>query len=130
MTVILFSSTAEQHAQKLERVLERFEKANLQLHLGKCAIAQPQVNYLGYTLTEEVSASSDKVETVKNYPIPRNAKDVKAFLGLASFYCRLVPKLAETAKPLMQLIRKNHEFVWGPAHRASGWFYYGNYSEC
>jgi hypothetical protein len=60
--LILFSNTAEGHAQKLERVLERFEKTNLQLLSGKCAIAQTQVKYLGYTLLEKgISASSDKV---------------------------------------------------------------------
>jgi hypothetical protein len=116
--LILFSNTAEEHAQKLERVLERFEIANLQLHPVKCVIAQPQEKYLGYTLSEKrVSASSDKVEAVKNYPTPRNAKDVTAFLGLASFYRRLVPNFAETAKPLTQLTRKNQEFAWGSTQK-------------
>jgi hypothetical protein len=81
--LILFSNTVEEHAQKLGRVLERFERANLQLHAGKCAIAQPQIKYLGYTLSEKgISASSDKVDAVKHYPIPQNAKDVRAFLEL------------------------------------------------
>jgi len=69
--LILFSKTAEEHAEKLERVLERFERANLQLHPGKCVIAQPKVKYLGYVLSEKgVSASSDKVDAFRNYPTP------------------------------------------------------------
>jgi hypothetical protein len=44
---ILFSKTAEEHAQRLEEVLSRLEEANLQLHPGKCVIAQPEVRYLG-----------------------------------------------------------------------------------
>jgi hypothetical protein len=39
------------------------------------------------------------------------------FLGLASFYRRLVPKFAETVKPLTQLTRKNQEFAWGIAQQ-------------
>jgi len=35
--IILFSSSAEEHARRLERVLQRFDRANLQLHPGKCA---------------------------------------------------------------------------------------------
>jgi hypothetical protein len=46
--VILYSKTLEEHAQRLEHVLQRFDKENLQLHPGICAIAQPQVKYLGY----------------------------------------------------------------------------------
>jgi hypothetical protein len=106
--LILYSDSKEEHSRKLERVLERFERANLQLHPGKCAIAQLQIKYLGYRLSEKgVSASPDKVAAVKNYPNTRNAKDVRAFLGLAFFYRRLVPKFAETAKPLTHLTRKN-----------------------
>ena len=50
-------------------------------------------------------------------PDTRNAKDVRAFLGLASFYRRLVEKFAETAKPLTKLTRKGQEFHWGPSQQ-------------
>jgi len=53
MDVIIFSKSAQEHAQRLENVLRRFYKTYLQLHPGKCVIAQPQVNYLGYVLTEK-----------------------------------------------------------------------------
>jgi hypothetical protein len=113
--VILFSDTAEEHAQRLENVLRRFDEANLQLHPGKCVFAQSEVHYLGFVLSEKgVSASPDKVEAVQNYPTPRNVRDVRAYLGLASFYRRLVPDFAEIAKPLTQLTRKGQEFTWGP----------------
>ena len=73
-------SQREEHAARLENVLERFDKANLQLHPGKCAIAQPRVNYLVYVLSDNgVSASADKVKAVKNYPTPRSPKEVRAF---------------------------------------------------
>jgi hypothetical protein len=69
------------------------------------------VQYLGYVLSEKgVSASTDKVKVVREYPTPRNVRDVRAFLGLASFY-RLVPNFAEIATPLTKLTRKDQEFV-------------------
>jgi hypothetical protein len=55
-----------------------------------------------------------KVKAVKQYPVPKNVKDVRAFLGLASFYRKLVPNFAEVAKPLTMLTRKNQVFAWGP----------------
>ena len=61
------------------------------------------------------SASADKVKAVKVYPTPKNAKDVRTFLGLASFYMRLVPKFAEAVRPLTTLTRKNQDFKWGPS---------------
>jgi hypothetical protein len=116
---VVFSKTAEEHARRLESVLQRFDKANLQLRPGKCVFAQTRVNCLGYVLSDKgVSASADKVKAVKEYPAPKDAKDVRAFLGLASFYRRLVLKFVEVAKPVTILTRKSQEFVWGPSQQA------------
>ena len=35
-SVIVYSSYADKHARRLENVLQRFDRANLQLHPGKC----------------------------------------------------------------------------------------------
>ena len=116
--IVIFSSTAEEHALRLENVLRRFDQANLQLHPGKCVFAQPRVQYLGFVLSEDgISASPDKIKAVKDYPVPQNVKDVRAFLGLSSFYRRLVPNFADIAKPLTTLTRKDQKFVWGPSQQ-------------
>jgi len=106
--VIVFSKSAEEHAPRLENVLRRFDEANLHLHPGKCVFAQSKVQYLGFVLPENgVSASTDKVKAVREYPTPTNVTEVRAFLGLASFYRRLVPNFAQIAKPLTTLTRKD-----------------------
>jgi hypothetical protein len=64
-----------------------------------------------------VAASADKVKAVREYPTPINAKDVQAFLGLASFYRRLVPNFAKAAKSVTILTRKNQNFIWGPSQQ-------------
>jgi hypothetical protein len=45
--VIIYSKTIEQHVRRLEHVLDRFDRANLQLQPSKCVFAQPEVKYLG-----------------------------------------------------------------------------------
>jgi len=65
-------------------------------------------------IRERVTASPDKVKAVREYPTPKNVKDVRAFLGLASFYRKLVPNFAELAKPLRILTRNNQVFSWSP----------------
>ena len=57
------------------------------------------------------------MKAVRNYPTPANVKDVRAFLGLASFNRRLVPDFAELSKHLTVLTRKDHEFIWGPSQQ-------------
>ena len=111
--VIVYWNTIEEHASRLEHVLERFERANLELQPSKCVFVQPQVEYLGYVISRDgIRASPEKTRAVKNFPVPRNAKEVRSFLGLASFYRRLVPKFAQIAKPLTELLRKHMPFAW------------------
>jgi len=90
----------------------------LQLHSGKCVFAQPQAPYLDFILSEDgISPSPDKVKAVRQYPKPKSVKDVRAYLGLTSFYWRIVPNFASIAKPLTTLNRKNQEFIWGPSQQ-------------
>ena len=110
---IVFGRTIEEHAGQLEHVLQRFERASLQLQPGKCVFAQPRVEYLGYEVSREgISASPAKNKAVQCYPTTRNVKEVRSFLGLAAFYRRLVPNFAQLAKPLTELLRKDAKFRW------------------
>ena len=59
----------------------------------------------------------DKVKAARDYPTPKNVKDVRAFLGLASFYRRLVQDIATLAKPLTELTKNDRPFLWGPSQQ-------------
>jgi len=109
--VIVYGNNIEEHARRLGHFLERFDRANLQLQPGKCVFAQPQVEYRGYIVSRDgIRASPDMTKAVKNFPIPKNVKKVRSFLGLASFYRRLVPQFANIANPMLELLRKDTPF--------------------
>lgn len=52
-------------------------------------------------------------------PTPTNTTEIKRFLGLASYYRRLIPKLASMSEPLVRLTRKNLPFIWTSEHEAA-----------
>jgi hypothetical protein len=49
---------------------------------------------------------------VKIYPAPENKKQVKQFLGLASYYRKFIPHLSEIAYPINYLTKKDVPFTW------------------
>ena len=50
--------------------------------------------FLGHVLSaDRISANPEKVDKVKDWPVPSNAKELHSFLGLASYYRRFIPKL-------------------------------------
>jgi hypothetical protein len=57
-------------------------------------------------------AADDKIRAVQQYPVPKSVKEVRAFLGLCSFYRRLVPHFADIAKLLTELTEKDQIWQW------------------
>jgi len=90
-----------------------FRRANLQLQREKCVFAKDKFTYLGFELSYRgIEASPDKVKAVQDFPTPQSVKNVRSFLGLASFYRRIVPHFADIAKALAQLTKKDKIWDW------------------
>ncbi len=72
-----------------------------------------QVPFLGhYVSREEVEVDPMETASVQDWPTPRTVKDLRAFLGLASYYLRYIPKFASVAMPLMGLTKKDAKLIW------------------
>ena len=55
---------------------------------------------------------------MKDFPVPENRTEVRAFLGLASYYRRFIPNVAAIAKPLTNATKtKEEKLSGGPVKR-------------
>ena len=71
------------------------------------------VSYLGHVVSAEgISTEKDKTETIRTWPRPQSVREVRGFLGLASYYRRFVEGFARIARPLHQLTEKGRRFEW------------------
>lgn len=117
---ILISSNFESHLRLISQVFEKLKEAGLSLNEEKCKFAKPQLKYLGYVVDQGgLRVDPEKVEAVKDYPVPRGPKDIRRFLGLASWYRRFIKDFAEIAAPLSRLNRKNAKWCWSSEAEAS-----------
>ncbi|XP_075497877.1 uncharacterized protein LOC142535347 [Primulina tabacum] len=53
-----------------------------------------------------------KVEAITEWPRPKNATDIRSFLGLAGYYRKFVKGFSSIAVPLTRLTQKNSKFSW------------------
>ena len=107
--ILCHSSTFEQHLEHLSAIFQRLRNSNLKLNPKKCQFAAQRVEYLGHIMSDKgIQANPDKTDIVKNFPRPRNRKEVKSFLGLCNFYRRYVKGYADIVNPLNQLLKKEN----------------------
>ena len=107
--------TLEEHNQNLCQVLEKIRAAGLRLKPKECFFAKLQVEYLGHVVSAMgIETDPKKIEAVQEYPIPVNVKEVRFFVGLASYYRRFIPHFARIAGPLHTFTKKDVAFVWTP----------------
>ena len=113
---IIYSRTEAEHIELIDWVLTRLEDEGYFAHPGKCAFMQSEVNFLGHVVTRAgVSMQQHKVQAIRDWPVLRSVKDVRAFLGLAGFYRRFVAGFSRIAQPLTDLTKTadGEAWVWG-----------------
>ena len=82
---IIYSKTIAEHNEKFERFLQRLRKANLKLQPDKCEFLKTEVIYLGHVLSKEGLKPDPHIEVVREFPQPKNIKNIRQFLGLAGY---------------------------------------------
>lgn len=114
--IIVVSKTFDDHISLLNRVLDRLKSANLTINYGKSKFFRSELKYLGYVVDERgLRTDPSKIQSIVDYPTPCNRKEVKMFLGTASYYRRFIQNFSDIAAPLNALTstRKNAPpFVW------------------
>ena len=103
--ICIFSSSIDEMLNRVEMVLKCLQDFNLKIKPKKSFFFQSKVLFLGHMLSKEgISPNPEKVQKVKDWPVPSNAKEVHSFLGLASYYRQFIPQFAKWANPLHNLI--------------------------
>ena len=111
--IVIFSKDFAEHIERLEKVFEALNEAGLTLRSSKCHFAQREVNYLGHIVSATgVQPDPGKTEAVSSYPVPKNTKELRQFLGLANYYRRFIANYAKIAGPLHKLLTKEKNFQW------------------
>ncbi|KAL6578234.1 hypothetical protein OROMI_010562 [Orobanche minor] len=110
--ILIYSPSWESHLQDLKVVLNILWENQFMVNKKKCSFGQQRIEYLGHIIDGEgVTMDPKKIEAVLDWPIPRNIKGLRGFLGLTGYYRKFIRHYGSIARPLTDLTKKD-AFKW------------------
>lgn len=111
--ILIYSKTLEEHTALLAQVFEIIRQHQFFVKLSKCSFAQSQIEYLGHCISAaSVTTEPSKIKAVQQWPVPKNLKELRGFLGLTGYYRKFIRHYGMLSRPLTELLKKNVSFVW------------------
>ena len=108
---LVYGDSFEYALANLEKVLKRCIEANLSLSNKKCFMMLNEGIVLGhYISSHDIKVDPSKIQIIVDLPIPKTQKEVRSFLGYASYYRRFIEHFSKIALPLFKLLAKDTPF--------------------
>ncbi|EFA11958.2 hypothetical protein TcasGA2_TC005045 [Tribolium castaneum] len=110
--ILIPTKTMYENIAILKEVLKVLVKNKLELRFDKCEFLLDKVKYLWYNIDKNgISPSDDNVKAIKEFPTPKNFRELHSFIGLLSYFRKFIRDFATVSKPLSELL-KAKEFIW------------------
>ncbi|KAH0750729.1 hypothetical protein KY290_029961 [Solanum tuberosum] len=110
--ILIYSPDHQTHQQHLQTVLHLLSVNSVFANPKKCLFGRHQVGFLGHVISQDgVAVDSKKISAVLEWPVPKNVKELRGFLGLTGYYRRFVKNYGIISCPLTKLTKKD-AFTW------------------
>ncbi|GJW67298.1 putative nucleotidyltransferase, ribonuclease H [Tanacetum coccineum] len=107
----IFGISFDHCLKNLEKMLKRYEEANLVLNWEKCHFMVKEGIVLGHKiLGSGIEVDKAKIEVILILSYPTNVKAIRSFLGHAGFYRRFIKDFSQIACPMTQFLVKDAPF--------------------
>ena len=92
--IIVYSTTAEDHMEHLERIFAALQITDLKIKVSKCEFFKEHVSYLGFLIGETgIRCDRSKVEAINKITTPTSIEEVHQFNGMCLYYRKFISHL-------------------------------------
>ncbi|GJT03391.1 putative reverse transcriptase domain-containing protein [Tanacetum coccineum] len=111
--ILIYSRNKEEHEEHLKLILELLKKEELYTKFSKCEFWIPKVQFFRHVIDSKgIHVDPVKIESIKDWASPKNATEIRQFLGLAGYYRRFVEGFSKIANaPILALPKGSENLV-------------------
>ena len=120
--LIVLGRTQSEHLANVREALTLMRTHKLYGNVRKCCWMQRECKFLGHVVSAAgIRMDPDKISTVRDWPLPKDATQLRQFLGFANFFRKFICGMASMCAPLHDLTHRSVHFgdAWTEAHTAA-----------
>lgn len=96
--VVIFSKTFVENIEHWETVTQSIADHGMKIKVPTCSFAQQRVDFLGHVVAKNGAyVDPKKIDAIQSFPRPKNASQLRSFLGISGYYQRFVSGFASTS---------------------------------
>ena len=112
--ILAHTKNHDEQLVALRNCFQRLREYNLKLSIDKSTFGAEETEYLGFKISSEgILPGTDKTRAVKEFPPPRTVKQIRQFVGLASFFRDHIRDFSRISGYLTSLTRKSSDWKGG-----------------
>ena len=115
--IIVYSSSIDDQLRRLKKFFLKLTENNLRLMSENCYFFQTEVSFMAYTVTPNgIKKDDKKIEAIPEWPVPKNVKELKRFLGLTEYMRKYVSHYTQWVNPGLLYTTSNEGFLYTHAN--------------
>ena len=100
--ITVCGKTQADHDANVAKLREAAKKYNLTFNENKTISSTSSIQLLGYCIEKgKIKPDPERLQPLKNLPVPSDAKSLKRAVGLFSYYSQWIPKFSDIIHPLV-----------------------------
>jgi len=112
----VYDDSFDKYLENLSLILKRCIETNLVSKYKKCYFMVEQGIVLGHVVSScGLEVDKAKIDVISSLPYPSCVREIRSFLGHASFYRNFIKDFSKITAPLCKLLAKEVDFVFDQA---------------
>lgn len=112
---LIWGSTIEENFHRTIEWLDMCGRHGITLNPSKFEYAKDEVQFAGFEITQQcVRPSSKYLQSIKDFPTPRNLTDIRAWFGVVN-QVSYAFSMTDKMHPFRELLKASTEFHWDDA---------------